>query len=331
MEWEFSQHIFPSNPVLVLSWAKLPKKKREFGGKTGTDWSWSSYFPGIHSQGKAFPRASFPGGFAGNFGFGNAVIPRGFGIWILHFLALIPAPSSPFFQGFEWDLKGIPLDPDAELTVVVKDHETVGRNRWGKFRKNSGTGGKNSSPFSHSRSSSQTLRIPTVGGQSRVFGLLRSEFRGKIPALEGREYTGGPCLGMDTLDTWPGFGKRCQGHSQGSGVPGRAAGAEPPVSFLPLLPVPPIPGVSRGLGAPAGGGTRGFQGFQGFPAPCGAGELLGKGKNRGKDLFLGLEAGTVLPAPGRIPFPSVEPRLELLLGWNPSELEFGAVPAPECP
>uniref|UniRef100_A0A8C9NWH8 Dysferlin n=1 Tax=Serinus canaria TaxID=9135 RepID=A0A8C9NWH8_SERCA len=28
-----------------------------------------------------------------------------------------------------WDLKGIPLDPDAELTVVVKDHETVGRNR----------------------------------------------------------------------------------------------------------------------------------------------------------------------------------------------------------
>lgn len=33
-------------------------------------------------------------------------------------------------QGFEWDLKGSPLDPAAELTVVVKDHETVGRNRW---------------------------------------------------------------------------------------------------------------------------------------------------------------------------------------------------------
>ncbi|OWK56783.1 Dysferlin [Lonchura striata] len=28
-------------------------------------------------------------------------------------------------EGFEWDLKGIPLDPDAELTVVVKDHETI--------------------------------------------------------------------------------------------------------------------------------------------------------------------------------------------------------------
>ncbi|XP_025904647.1 dysferlin [Nothoprocta perdicaria] len=33
-------------------------------------------------------------------------------------------------EGFEWDLKGIPLDQDAELTVVVKDHETVGRNRF---------------------------------------------------------------------------------------------------------------------------------------------------------------------------------------------------------
>ncbi|XP_077034035.1 dysferlin isoform X6 [Agelaius phoeniceus] len=33
-------------------------------------------------------------------------------------------------EGFEWDLKGIPLDPDAELIVVVKDHETVGRNRF---------------------------------------------------------------------------------------------------------------------------------------------------------------------------------------------------------
>ncbi|KAF4804147.1 dysferlin [Turdus rufiventris] len=32
-------------------------------------------------------------------------------------------------EGFEWDLKGVPLDSDAELTVVVKDHETMGRNR----------------------------------------------------------------------------------------------------------------------------------------------------------------------------------------------------------
>ena len=34
-----------------------------------------------------------------------------------------------FFQGFEWDLKGIPLDQGSELLVVVKDHETMGRNR----------------------------------------------------------------------------------------------------------------------------------------------------------------------------------------------------------
>lgn len=34
-----------------------------------------------------------------------------------------------FFQGFEWDLKGIPLDQSSELHVVVKDHETMGRNR----------------------------------------------------------------------------------------------------------------------------------------------------------------------------------------------------------
>uniref|UniRef100_A0A803VQD3 Dysferlin n=1 Tax=Ficedula albicollis TaxID=59894 RepID=A0A803VQD3_FICAL len=38
--------------------------------------------------------------------------------------------SSPPVKGFEWDLKGVPLDPDAELTVVVKDHETMGRNRF---------------------------------------------------------------------------------------------------------------------------------------------------------------------------------------------------------
>ncbi|XP_006108615.1 dysferlin-like, partial [Myotis lucifugus] len=32
-------------------------------------------------------------------------------------------------EGFEWDLKGIPLDQSSELHVVVKDHETMGRNR----------------------------------------------------------------------------------------------------------------------------------------------------------------------------------------------------------
>ncbi|XP_028657297.1 dysferlin isoform X3 [Erpetoichthys calabaricus] len=33
-------------------------------------------------------------------------------------------------EGFEWDLKGIPLDASSELHVVVKDHETMGRNRF---------------------------------------------------------------------------------------------------------------------------------------------------------------------------------------------------------
>uniref|UniRef100_A0AAV2KI82 C2 domain-containing protein n=1 Tax=Knipowitschia caucasica TaxID=637954 RepID=A0AAV2KI82_KNICA len=32
-------------------------------------------------------------------------------------------------EGFEWDLKGIPLDSVAELQCVVKDHEKIGRNR----------------------------------------------------------------------------------------------------------------------------------------------------------------------------------------------------------
>uniref|UniRef100_A0A671NPU5 C2 domain-containing protein n=1 Tax=Sinocyclocheilus anshuiensis TaxID=1608454 RepID=A0A671NPU5_9TELE len=32
--------------------------------------------------------------------------------------------------GFEWDLKGVPLDSAAELHVVVKDHEKMGRNRF---------------------------------------------------------------------------------------------------------------------------------------------------------------------------------------------------------
>ncbi|XP_069488392.1 dysferlin isoform X3 [Ambystoma mexicanum] len=33
-------------------------------------------------------------------------------------------------EGFEWELKGVPLDAGSELHVVVKDHETVGRNRF---------------------------------------------------------------------------------------------------------------------------------------------------------------------------------------------------------
>uniref|UniRef100_A0A673J676 Dysferlin-like n=1 Tax=Sinocyclocheilus rhinocerous TaxID=307959 RepID=A0A673J676_9TELE len=33
-------------------------------------------------------------------------------------------------EGFEWDLKGVPLDSAAELHVVVKDHEKMGRNRF---------------------------------------------------------------------------------------------------------------------------------------------------------------------------------------------------------
>ncbi|KAF7476751.1 hypothetical protein GHT09_012111 [Marmota monax] len=33
-------------------------------------------------------------------------------------------------EGFEWDLKGTPLDQSSELHVVVKDHETMGRNRF---------------------------------------------------------------------------------------------------------------------------------------------------------------------------------------------------------
>ncbi|MEE6509523.1 hypothetical protein FKM82_026749 [Ascaphus truei] len=32
-------------------------------------------------------------------------------------------------EGFEWDLKGAPLNKESELQAVVKDHETMGRNR----------------------------------------------------------------------------------------------------------------------------------------------------------------------------------------------------------
>ncbi|KAM6949272.1 LOW QUALITY PROTEIN: dysferlin [Aplochiton taeniatus] len=39
-------------------------------------------------------------------------------------------PNPVWNEGFEWDLKGIPLDSGAELHVVVKDHEKMGRNRF---------------------------------------------------------------------------------------------------------------------------------------------------------------------------------------------------------
>ncbi|GLD73437.1 dysferlin isoform X1, partial [Lates japonicus] len=37
-------------------------------------------------------------------------------------------PNPVWNEGFEWDLKGIPLDSGAELHCVVKDHEKMGRN-----------------------------------------------------------------------------------------------------------------------------------------------------------------------------------------------------------
>ncbi|XP_055085159.1 dysferlin isoform X2 [Periophthalmus magnuspinnatus] len=39
-------------------------------------------------------------------------------------------PNPVWNEGFEWDLKGIPLDSGAELHCVVKDHEKIGRNRF---------------------------------------------------------------------------------------------------------------------------------------------------------------------------------------------------------
>ncbi|XP_037116037.1 dysferlin isoform X7 [Syngnathus acus] len=39
-------------------------------------------------------------------------------------------PNPVWNEGFEWDLKGLPLDPGAELHCVVKDHEKMGRNRF---------------------------------------------------------------------------------------------------------------------------------------------------------------------------------------------------------
>ncbi|XP_061664091.1 dysferlin isoform X2 [Syngnathoides biaculeatus] len=39
-------------------------------------------------------------------------------------------PNPVWNEGFEWDLKGVPLEPAAELHCVVKDHEKMGRNRF---------------------------------------------------------------------------------------------------------------------------------------------------------------------------------------------------------
>ncbi|XP_077954184.1 dysferlin isoform X12 [Gasterosteus aculeatus] len=39
-------------------------------------------------------------------------------------------PNPVWNEGFEWDLKGIPLDSCAEVHCVVKDHEKMGRNRF---------------------------------------------------------------------------------------------------------------------------------------------------------------------------------------------------------
>ncbi|XP_067379390.1 dysferlin isoform X11 [Channa argus] len=39
-------------------------------------------------------------------------------------------PNPVWNEGFEWDLKGVPLDSGAELHCVVKDHEKMGRNRF---------------------------------------------------------------------------------------------------------------------------------------------------------------------------------------------------------
>lgn len=49
--------------------------------------------------------------------------------FVLSFIFTLCCVLSRFRQGFEWDLKGIPLDSGAELHCVVKDHEKMGRNR----------------------------------------------------------------------------------------------------------------------------------------------------------------------------------------------------------
>lgn len=103
----------------------------------------------------------------------------------------LPLIFFSFFQGFEWDLKGIPLDPDAELTVVVKDHETVGRNRCGgkknspKFffgERDTTTSPLSLFPFPGFIPNTFFSQIPTVGGEVAVGGrsriFLGSEFVG---------------------------------------------------------------------------------------------------------------------------------------------------------
>lgn len=92
-----------------------------------------------------------------------------------------------------------------------------------------------------------------MGGWSRIFGMLRLESGGEIPALEGREFTGGVLVWGRTLGMlgWD-LGSAAKIIPEAPSAPGRAVGAEPPVSFLRLIPVPPGPGVPHGLGGPAG-------------------------------------------------------------------------------
>lgn len=60
MEWEFSQHIFPSNPVLVLSWAKIPKKKGNLVGKRAQIGAGAATSRESTAKEKLFPGHLFP-------------------------------------------------------------------------------------------------------------------------------------------------------------------------------------------------------------------------------------------------------------------------------
>lgn len=60
MEWEFSQHIFPSNPVLVLPWAKIPKKKGNLVGKRAQIGAGAAPSQESTAKEKLFPGHLFP-------------------------------------------------------------------------------------------------------------------------------------------------------------------------------------------------------------------------------------------------------------------------------